>query len=182
MSKVVTIPDYTRPNWVCCINGVRYAYPAGSTQEVPDEVADLIEDQMEQVPVPEPVQPEGGGVSWEDLPDNVASKEYVDKAIEKAVRELKGLVEYGVEWDYSQPAATLTRTLDAAEFGNPVPATALDAVGSSPFDKIMPWAGMKRYNIIDGEVAYSEDDDGFSMTDYDTVVYIPPFYYKAAKD
>lgn len=78
MSKVVTIPDYTRPNWVCCINGVRYAYPAGSTQEVPDEVADLIEDQQEQQPVPDPDQ---GGVSWEELPDNVASEEYVEEVI-----------------------------------------------------------------------------------------------------
>ena len=41
---------------------------------------------------------------------------------------------------------------------------------------------MKRYNVIDGAIAYSEDDAGFSMTDYDTVVYIPPFYYAAYKD
>lgn len=41
---------------------------------------------------------------------------------------------------------------------------------------------MKRYNIIDGAIAYSEDDPEFSMTDYDTVVYIPPFYYAAYKN
>ena len=89
---------------------------------------------------------------------------------------------YGVEWDYSKSATTLTRTENAVGFSNPVPATSLTETGSSPFDSIMPWAGMKRYNIIDGAVAYSEDDAGFSMTDYDTVVYIPPFYYSANKD
>ena len=41
---------------------------------------------------------------------------------------------------------------------------------------------MKRYNVINGAISYSEDDAGFSMTDYDTVVYIPEFYYTAYKD
>lgn len=89
---------------------------------------------------------------------------------------------YGVEWDYSKTNSKLTRIEASAGFSAPAPATSLDAVGSSPFDNIMPWAGMKRYNIINGAVSYSEDDEGFSMTDYDTMVYIPPFYYKAEKD
>lgn len=89
---------------------------------------------------------------------------------------------YGVEWDYTQSATTLARTGLASGFSDPVPATSLTAAGSSPFDNVMPWAGMKKYNIIDGAVAYSEDDAGFSMTDYDTVVYIPEFYYAANKD
>ena len=89
---------------------------------------------------------------------------------------------YGVEWDYSQSATTLTRLEDAAGFAAPAPAESLTTVGSSPFDDILPWAGMKKYNIIDGAVSYSEDDAGFDMTAYDTVVYIPPFYYKAEKD
>ncbi len=89
---------------------------------------------------------------------------------------------YGVEWDYSQSATTLTRIGLASGFSNPAPATSLTAAGSSPFDNVLPWSGMKRYNVIDGAIAYSEDDAGFSMTDYDTVVYIPPFYYAAYKD
>lgn len=89
---------------------------------------------------------------------------------------------YSVEWDYSQSATTLTRIGLSSGFSNPAPATSLTATGSSPFDNVMPWSGMKRYNIINGEVAYSEDDAGFSMTDYDTVVYIPAFYYAAYKD
>lgn len=90
--------------------------------------------------------------------------------------------EYGVEWDYSNPSPVLTRIGDAAGFSDPAPATSLTGTGSSPFDRIMPWAGMKRYNIINGEVAWSEDDARYSETAYDTVVYIPEFYYSAIKD
>lgn len=89
---------------------------------------------------------------------------------------------YGVEWDYSDPSTILTRTGAAADFANPAPAESLDAIGTSPFDNIYPWSEMKRYNIINGEVAYSQDDAGYSETDYDTVVYIPEFYYYANKD
>lgn len=89
---------------------------------------------------------------------------------------------YGVEWDYSQSKSAPTRCGLAASFADPVPATSIFGVGSSPFDAIMPWAGMKRFNVISGEVAYSEDDEGFSDTAYDTVVYIPEFFYTAYKD
>ena len=89
---------------------------------------------------------------------------------------------YGVEWNYSNSSPALTRIGLASGLSNPVPATSLTASGSSPFDNVLPWSGMKRYNVIDGAIAYSEDDAGFSMTDYDTVVYIPPFYYAAYKD
>lgn len=89
---------------------------------------------------------------------------------------------YGVEWNYADPSTVLTRTGAAANFANPIPAESLNEVGWSPFDSIYPWSEMKRYNIINGEVAYSEDDAGYSETDYDTMVYIPEFYYYANKD
>ena len=57
MSKMVTIPTYTRPYWECYINGVHHRYTAGSTQEVPDEVAALIDHLMKQQPK-EPVKAE----------------------------------------------------------------------------------------------------------------------------
>lgn len=88
---------------------------------------------------------------------------------------------YGVEWDMSSTSA-LTRIGGAALFSAPSPATSLTASGSSPFDSIQPWAGMKRYNIINGAVSYSEDDSGFSEKDYDTVVYIPEFWFRCVKD
>ena len=90
--------------------------------------------------------------------------------------------EFGVEWDYSASSPVLTRTLDAAGFSDPVPATSLAESGSSPFDNIMPWAGMRMCNIINGEVAYWQGDPQFSETDYDTMVYIPEFWYKAEKN
>ena len=89
---------------------------------------------------------------------------------------------YGVEWDYSQSSPALTRKGLAANFANPSPATSNSTTGSSPFDNIMPWSGMKRYNVIDGQISYSEDDAEFDETLYDTVVYIPEFYYTAYKD
>jgi len=89
---------------------------------------------------------------------------------------------YGVEWNYANSSPALTRLGLAASFSDPSPATSLAGSGSSPFDNILPWSGMKRYNVIDGAISYSEDDAGFSETDYDTVVYIPEFYYTAYKD
>lgn len=49
---------------------------------------------------------------------------------------------YGVEWDGSNKTA-LTRTDDSAEFAKPYPAVG-NGTGSSPFDTLMPWAGMVR--------------------------------------
>ena len=84
---------------------------------------------------------------------------------------------YGVEWNCGSSVTKLTRFGDSKAFAAPAPATELDKAGSSPFDTLMPWAGMKKYNIVDGAVGASEDDDSFSMTAADTVVYIPEFYY-----
>lgn len=89
---------------------------------------------------------------------------------------------YGVKWNYANSSPALTRLGLASSFADPAPATSLNGSGSSPFDNIAPWKDMKRYNIIDGAVSYSQDDSGFSETDYDTVVYIPEFYYTAQKD
>ena len=89
---------------------------------------------------------------------------------------------YAVEWDYANSSPALTRQGLAAAFADPTPATDTSGPGSSPFDSIQPWAGMKRYNVINGEISYSQDDAGFDETLYDTVVYIPEFYYTAWKD
>lgn len=40
--KTVKIPVGTSPLWECEINGMRFSYPAGTTQSVPDQVAALI--------------------------------------------------------------------------------------------------------------------------------------------
>lgn len=88
---------------------------------------------------------------------------------------------YGVEWDYNNSSTVLLRTGDAAKYANPAPATSLSGTGTSPFDDIQPWAGMKRYNVVNGTLV-PDTDPSFDEAAYDTVVYIPEFYYKASKD
>ena len=67
---------------------------------------------------------------------------------------------YGVEWDGSSNPAW-TRTDAAADFPDPQPAVN-NGNGSSPFDDIMPWAGME---------IYKDSTAG-------TLVSIPKYYYK----
>lgn len=132
-----------------------------------------------------PVDPDGRDfLGWRPAPTNIQANTSCYARFKTAGVPTATTADgaYGVEWDYSNSSPALTRKGLAAAFADPVPATSRAGSGSSPFDSIMPWAGMKRYNIIDGEVSYSEDDAGFSETDYDTVVYIPKFYYTAIKD
>lgn len=89
---------------------------------------------------------------------------------------------YGVEWNYSSSSPALTRFGGAKTFTNPQPATSASEVGSSPFDSIMPWAGMTRYNIANNTVGPSETDIAFDMDSSDVVVYIPEFYYCVQDD
>lgn len=70
---------------------------------------------------------------------------------------------YGVTWDGSSNPE-LVRIEDAAEFENPIAAIGAGN-GSSPFDNIYPWSGMKI--VVDGE---------------NTLVSIPKFWVKVTKD
>ncbi len=67
---------------------------------------------------------------------------------------------YGVRWDRSG-STKLTRTDDAADFSEPVPAIG-GTGGSCPFDYILPWAGIQK---IEDAAAW-------------TMVVIPKFYYR----
>lgn len=71
---------------------------------------------------------------------------------------------YGAIWDGSSSTAW-TRTDEAVGFADPNPAVA-NGTGSSPFDNIMPWAGMQR--VTDSEAG--------------ELVSIPKFWYKWTKD
>lgn len=51
MSKTITIPNYNSP-FIVNINNREYIYKAGATIEVPDEVAEAIENALELVPKP----------------------------------------------------------------------------------------------------------------------------------
>lgn len=71
---------------------------------------------------------------------------------------------YGAEWN-GTANSSWTRTDAAANFQNPVPAVN-NGTGSSPFDEIMPWAGMVRSTDANaGEI-----------------VAIPKYYYKWTQD
>ena len=89
---------------------------------------------------------------------------------------------YAVQWDYSKSDPALARGGLAANFSDPVPATSVSGSGSSPFDTIQPWAGMKIVNILSDGTILNKEDTGFSMTDNDTMVYIPEFWYKCEKN
>lgn len=71
---------------------------------------------------------------------------------------------FGASWDGSS-STVLTRTDDAVGFANPDPyVNDGNHAGSSPFDNIMPWSGMRRVTIDGNEL-----------------VEIPKFWYKITK-
>lgn len=87
---------------------------------------------------------------------------------------------FGASWAGGS-STQFTRLGDAASFADPVPAVGSGA-GSSPFDTIMPWAGMKEFNVINGQITYERGVDAeFSRSSYDTVVRVPRFWYKTVK-
>lgn len=116
--------------------------------------------------------------------DGVASEGAFVSATPEARPATYGV--FGVQWDTSNSSTALTR-LTAANDPNhyvdhdittdPVPAVGTGA-GSSPFDAFMPWMGMEEYNIVNGQPLYKQGDDGFSRTQYDTMVWVPEFWYK----
>lgn len=61
--KTVYIPDADHP-FVCEINNVKYEYPQGTMQTVPDEVAELIENNNEQIPKPSDYREAPAGSVW----------------------------------------------------------------------------------------------------------------------
>lgn len=87
----VKIPENMSP-FVVIVNGVEYSYPAGTTQMVPEEVAEVIAQHVEAMP--KPVAPSGGGdmlvtitvimpVDAEAQPEFLADKTFAE--IESAV-------------------------------------------------------------------------------------------------
>ena len=96
--------------------------------------------------------------------------------------KLESTPSYGVKWNYSNSSPQLIRTGGASEFENPSPATSVNGTGSSPFDDVYPWSDMKVVNILSDGTILNIEDNGFSYTDNDVMVWIPEFYYRAVKD
>lgn len=109
-----------------------------------------------------------------------------DQAVSVTVETAPAANVFGVCWNMSSSSTALNRltksndpnglcTVDITT--NPVPAVGTGA-GSSPFDNYSPWKDMEEYNIINNVVSHKRGDAGFSRTSYDTMVYIPTFYYR----
>ena len=95
----------------------------------------------------------------------------------KDIQKPKTARAYGATWDGSS-TTQFSRLDDAVGFADPTPGVGATN-GSSPFDEIMPWAGMKEFNVINNAIAYEKGvDSEFSRSKYDTVVKIPKFWYK----
>ena len=97
---------------------------------------------------------------------------------------------FGVCWNYNAQSTALTRLKKATDPNglvnvdittNPAPAVGTGA-GSSPFDNYLPWSGMDEYNIINNAVSYKKGQSGFSRSNYDTVVFIPEYYFRIIDD
>ncbi len=93
---------------------------------------------------------------------------------------------FGVCWDMGNSSTALTRLTPSDDPNglvtvnittNPSPAVGTGA-GSSPFDNYSPWKDMDEYNIINNAVSHKRGTSSFSRTTYNTMVYIPTFYYR----
>ena len=93
---------------------------------------------------------------------------------------------FGVRWNKSSSSTALSRltqsndpndyvTVDISTEPSPAVGT---GTGSSPFDSYAPWKDMEEYNIINNAVSHKRGESGFSRTSYDTMVYIPEFWFK----
>lgn len=104
--------------------------------------------------------------------------------------ELSYVKVFGVCWNYNAQSTALTRLKKSTDPNglvnvdittNPSPAVGTGA-GSSPFDSYLPWSGMDEYNIINNAVSYKKGQSGFSRSNYDTVVFIPEYYFRIIDD
>ena len=119
----------------------------------------------------------------------VKAKGYKDNVIPSKTVEQTIVVAhvYGVMWDYGNPSPALTRLTPsndpnglATETITTEPSASINgSAGSSPFDTLMPWAGMKMRNITNGVLGPWEDESGFSLSTADVMVYLPDMWVKS---
>ena len=85
---------------------------------------------------------------------------------------------YGVRWYKTQSLTALDRIHDAV--GKSFIPSVGTTPGSSSFDSIFPWNGIRRCNVVNGAVTAYEGDPTFSLNppNGDVMVEIPAFYFK----
>jgi hypothetical protein len=72
MDKTITIPTNKKPNYEILVNGKKYSYPAGETVLVPEDVAEVIENDLALEPKTDPNARRG---------DRLAYSEFVEKTV-----------------------------------------------------------------------------------------------------
>ena len=93
----------------------------------------------------------------------------------------------GVSWDRSESTALTRLTTDTDEIvtenieTEPIAGVGAQ-VGASPFDNYYPWNAMMEYYVVDNELIKASDLTVDKKGEYDTVVYIPQFYYRVVDD
>ena len=54
MARTVVIPDYVKPNYTVTVNGKKHTFPSGQAVEVPDGIAEIIENDIALDPQKDP--------------------------------------------------------------------------------------------------------------------------------
>lgn len=107
------IPEDMRP-WECNVNGVKYVYPAGTEQNVPAEVAAIIDAYWEKQEVDYPET----GISFNDLRDRPfgeSTEVLFDQRVEFA--DLGGMMAYMVEFpEFMEADKTYTVTYNGVAY------------------------------------------------------------------
>ncbi len=102
------------------------------------------------------------------------------------VEIVKPVTVFGVMWDYSLSSPQLARltpqtdplgVVTTVPSQEPTACVGNDGNGQSDFDNYMPWAGMQRYNYLNGQVV-----DFVDYSNGETFVYIPEFWSKIVDD
>lgn len=87
------IPDNMNP-WTCEVNGVKYVYEAGTEQNVPEEVAHIIDAYWKSI---EPVNGGSGGAGAGMMVVNIsANEDYSEYYSDKTVHEILEAVKAGM--------------------------------------------------------------------------------------
>lgn len=108
-----------------------------------------------------------------------------EKTVNITVEEAVNTTVFGVVWDYSLSSPELTRLTPQTDPLNVVTAVPTQEPtacigtegGQSDFDNFNPWAGMQRFNYVNGQIV-----DFVDYSNGETYVYIPEFWSKIVND
>ncbi|MBR6271394.1 MAG: hypothetical protein IKR26_04500 [Lachnospiraceae bacterium] len=146
----IKIPDYSQPNWSCEIDGIRYSYPAGSTQEVPDAVAAVINNYKAMQP--------------QTAPDEVRTQRELTKLLAAAVEKITAL-EAAVSplpakvsaLEASMGEVVDIRTISAAITS--AEGEGIEVTANADYDDVDGWVEDGKPILLKAQIAYDAEDD-----------------------